>query len=1723
MTVFIKSHSNLDLEVQSISPLSKGQGSSKGDRSSPLPEGIDHPQPQSPVDSAVRAPSNWWDNSEAATGGAADQAVEVDSTLAWTAVTMCFLSRWPHVQQLQRCLLYLYRSCMLNSLERWEERCEVLIAAHRDKELATPRSCPDSAYEDERGDGCYLVLEPVRLPLKCVELLTMLCLESPVPLWGVFTLDIVLPGQLATSRTLSFQTSKDTTPTPPTSEKSAMVPIPAKKKLSDTVIEFAHIPPDDLPLCPYSICNSIFHCLGARGVLTVLSAALAESRILFFSSDAFLLPAVCESLRVLLYPLKWAHVYLPVVPAPLLDLVQAPVPFILGTLTKWMDLIPPEYLSEVILVDLDTGAIDSMRNRLLVKDSPSSDMVLPFPPKIERWLLCSLKEVLMPNQDVSDVSSHDITLGKVQEKDTMVQLLVFDVMANLLRYVPGCIFSLNIGDHEGPSHHVFNRPLFLSDCVDEESRPFLTLLTDTNAFEQFTESLYSPSMGFYLRSLNALPTPIASLKPGGSTLGPSGASRRISRHLDRDVLPLSGDETAPVVKDEIGLAFTFPDSVIKNGDRLNVVKLPVLSSAPSSPDASRRSSNNSSSSSIRGMLVFPAVSQQVSQPFSQSNTCGCDSIQSRSANNPLPKHEAHSEDSDIGRLLLMFPDWIATLLALKGLEAAALQGRVAMSGPVIDFYSGFLMCSREQQVLEDTYDCDPSGKDYEGYQLGNTISRKAGPAGSDPFPVLTLVLSSCKVRNIISSFSSDQESSSQVTFSDIEGLDDSFDSYQGHRPRPKSLRSPSQMERERMAEDAKSPVKRTMVPLPARSGSGEARPQSLNLTKAKRLRAQSMRLTGSTPSGITNTGDSSNGLSPSYLSFLPLIGKPSGLNMVTDSGRIAETDSVTSSPAISPHTSLSGALDYGMMPATMSLAVQKEDGVIVRSRSYGRIRSSTFSLVSSKKGSATATKQIRRRHSAESATMSPSLPGQSSTPSPVSAPPAAGRMPPSMYKMEKRNRVQPLSSGSVDSLESRKLMGTVSTLVSAPSTDSFEPSRDSNQYQLEVDTTEKTALCLCPPLIFDTVAFENAAAEIDEWTVSELAQALKKPLKSILKTMKGEADLGIDPFSPWPSSNNSPAPPGTAEAAKSSNVRSPSRKWPNRVAMGMGGAPVTDYLQFAFSGVSMSPRQIEHLERRCASALEVHENRMRLVYLLRQTNKGTPAVPARLQLVQTQTQAQSKDLESQLFPLHSSTFELLSKLYSLAVESCVTHRDYLAAYGLLGVGGLYFQVESRPLRRQSANDTDGIQETEFLSERICQHPIFQSPHLWMAVMRDKLSFSKKGSSGADDDDEDDDDDEADSEVKTPVVYDIDALFLESYALLFIINRLGVNFERAAAFNKMVASDFSLEKGQYLQLQQYTEQLYGRRISSGQSPLLQKQGSGEFAVSRSRSKSDSSRGMSEWGKSKDRNSFPMTAKEGILVFKNENSADWGSDAEADSNGIPTHTEGLEVVLADLTLLLPTAPPTPHDDYSSSPVSWSQNAIPTFSPVGTTKTKNNPAPFLRSLGRPVPAVLDPIPCLPPRGYGYAPRVRSEAPSGRKQRRNTETLTPDVPSPARRRASAMATKLKSYFTRKGSKTDMAREEGVAEEKQPSTVLRVTSTSEPSSPQPLTGESAQVQMEREMDGEREDSPLRCWTTERNKCLQGLELNSRNYYSVPLEVTHRHYPSLSSSLLNSITVYSNI
>ncbi len=77
---------------------------------------------------------------------------------------------------------------------------------------------------------------------------------------------------------------------------------------------FAQPDSSDLPRCPFSV-SAVVRQLSPKVMVDVLAAVFSESKILFLSADMGMLPAVCEVVRTLLYPLQWSHVYVPVVRA----------------------------------------------------------------------------------------------------------------------------------------------------------------------------------------------------------------------------------------------------------------------------------------------------------------------------------------------------------------------------------------------------------------------------------------------------------------------------------------------------------------------------------------------------------------------------------------------------------------------------------------------------------------------------------------------------------------------------------------------------------------------------------------------------------------------------------------------------------------------------------------------------------------------------------------------------------------------------------------------------------------------------------------------------------------------------------------------------------------------------------------------------------------------------------------------------------------------------------------------------------------------------------------------------------------------------------------------------------------------------------------------------------------------------------------------------------------
>ena len=456
----------------------------------------------------------------------------------WTAVTICLFSRWPFVRELQCCLQSVYNNSLIDDLITWENE---IFAEKSNSETAN--SLQSSARLSNNALSPLSLLspravrlslgftprrfEPLSLASQCSSVFTMLAFESPAPKSGLFSVTIRLPetpgpdhglaptlppgfssshrlppGEIESFTTdASFITGTNNINTGNDTNVREDDPMENNVDDGDGLINFTLPSPEDLPVCPYSLTTALFHRLGRRGALTVLGAALKETRILLFSADLAVLPAVCEAIRVLLYPLKWPHVYLPIVPLTLLEIVEAPTSYILGIHSDWLPLLSnsQEGFSHTLFVDCDTGAID------VGAGGDLSTLVLRFPPRVDRWLMTALREVLSDAERVfGDTPKPNFTKVSYPSSslacDVAIQLLIFDTMLNLLRFIPGCIFTL------GENTEVFHRPLFLTECPLPDELPFYTMLTNTQLFGRFTESLnISPSMDFFHRARARLP------------------------------------------------------------------------------------------------------------------------------------------------------------------------------------------------------------------------------------------------------------------------------------------------------------------------------------------------------------------------------------------------------------------------------------------------------------------------------------------------------------------------------------------------------------------------------------------------------------------------------------------------------------------------------------------------------------------------------------------------------------------------------------------------------------------------------------------------------------------------------------------------------------------------------------------------------------------------------------------------------------------------------------------------------------------------------------------------------------------------------------------------------------------------------------------------------------------------------------------------------------------
>ncbi|CAK4117470.1 unnamed protein product [Aphanomyces euteiches] len=136
--------------------------------------------------------------------------------------------------------------------------------------------------------------------------------------------------------------------------------------------------------------ETLFSCLNVPNALNFLAAMLCERKVLLVSKHVSVLTTVAESVRELMRPLEWSHVFCPVLPASMAECVHCPTPFLFGVHPDVVSSLDLE--DSVVIVDLDADRVQCA--------SSEGAPILPLPNAKE--LTTKLQVLLEPQVACSD-------------------------------------------------------------------------------------------------------------------------------------------------------------------------------------------------------------------------------------------------------------------------------------------------------------------------------------------------------------------------------------------------------------------------------------------------------------------------------------------------------------------------------------------------------------------------------------------------------------------------------------------------------------------------------------------------------------------------------------------------------------------------------------------------------------------------------------------------------------------------------------------------------------------------------------------------------------------------------------------------------------------------------------------------------------------------------------------------------------------------------------------------------------------------------------------------------------------------------------------------------------------------------------------------------------------------------------------------------------------------
>ena len=184
--------------------------------------------------------------------------------------------------------------------------------------------------------------------------------------------------------------------------------------------------------------------LGIHAVLTLFSAVMTEHKILFHSKSYTRLHDACHALTSLMYPFKYSHVYIPILPASLFEVLSTPTPFVIGVHSSRKKEVAD--ILDVIIVDLDGGcvAVPDCVHIPSLDEASVSELT---------HLLCAVTRPDLFHADDAFQSNQSVQPSQPELLDKEIRAIFIRFFAILLCGYRTCLQSVRIHPHPFISFH----------------------------------------------------------------------------------------------------------------------------------------------------------------------------------------------------------------------------------------------------------------------------------------------------------------------------------------------------------------------------------------------------------------------------------------------------------------------------------------------------------------------------------------------------------------------------------------------------------------------------------------------------------------------------------------------------------------------------------------------------------------------------------------------------------------------------------------------------------------------------------------------------------------------------------------------------------------------------------------------------------------------------------------------------------------------------------------------------------------------------------------------------------------------------------------------------------------------------------------------------------------------------------------------------------------------